>query len=69
MHLLFTLFHLCVPKFPEILGQKDGTNVGQICGTKKDGQARRLTIVRKVLSCGRNGHTAPLISQESSTKN
>ena len=35
---------------------------------KKNGQACRLTIFRKVLSCGRNGHTAPLISQESSTK-
>ena len=29
----------------------------------------KLDPFRKVLSCGRNGHTAPLISQESSTKN
>ena len=42
--------------------------VGTDMWHKKDGQACRLTIFRKVLSCGINGHTAPLISQESSTK-
>ena len=69
MHLLFCFCQSNAhPNFKNA-GHIGGTALGQICGTKKDGQACRLTISRKVLSCGRNGHTAPLISQESSTKN
>ena len=68
MHLLFCFCQSNAhPNFKNA-GHIGGTALGQICGTKKDGQAYRLTISRKVLSCGRNGHTAPLISQKSSTK-
>jgi hypothetical protein len=68
MHLLSCFCQANAYLLQKNAGHIDGTALGQICGTKKDGQACRLTIFRKVLSCGRNGHTAPLISQESSTK-
>lgn len=63
LFLFYVGTHIWVSREPKYVELK----VGHVCGTIKK-PSGCLTIVRKVLSCGINGHTAPLISQESSTK-